>query len=279
MATPIQLIRDGDLCPLCFLVILLLLIGRQFVAQSPRLSLWGLRLAAAGFLTFCAYGAWCYGAYDATDWIHILLRALVAGALMLGLSWIILPSAAFLKRLVIDMPAERAQAAASAARQRSKDQQIECQRQHQEHDQSQRELAARSATVQRQEARADAARRRTDARAQVELTFSLLAPRLTSRFPKETLADYLATYMADDQSPEDVERRGGELIAMLEKHRQEEEVAETLLNLEQLDTWFQDQNDRIQRSSAEEKLKRCLAASLNVRYAELAQRFMEDLQP
>jgi hypothetical protein len=279
MTNPVQLIRDGDLCSLTFLALLLIAIGYSFLARSPALHLWGMRLAAAAFLGFSVYGAWFYAPYDASDWILVLLRALVVGALALGLASITLPAVAFLKASLIDAPIRNLQDSRQSAQRRCEEEARQCQWQQEEQVRADRELTARSLQLQHRETEDRAVRRRTNARAEVELRFARLAPRLGNRFTKEMLADYLTTYMGDDHSPDDVEHRGRQLITTLETHLQEEKGAETLVDLEQLDSWFQTQKQRIEQSSAEERLKRQLLALLNVQYAELAQKLMENLKP
>jgi len=279
MSDPFQLVRDGDLCSLTFLALLLLAIGLSFLDRSPELRLWAVRVAAAAFLGFSVYGGWFYEPYDASEWILVLLRALVAGALTLGLASIILPALAFLKGSLIDAPTRKLHDARHSAKRRRDEAAQQRQWQHEKQVRADHELAVRSVQLRQQEAEGEAARRRTDARAEIQLRFSLLVPKLGDRFTQEMLADYVTTCMGDDHSPEDVQRRGRDLIATLETHLQEEKAAETLVDLEQLDSWFQTQKQRIERSSAEERLKRQLLALLNVQYAELAQKLIESLEP
>ncbi len=279
MSDPIQLVRDGDLCSLTFLALLLLAIGNQFLNRSPTLRPWAVRIAAAAFLAFCGHGAWVYSPYDASDWILVLLRALVAAALIFGLASIILPVAAYLKLNLIDTPTGKLHSARKSASQRRDEEARRIAEQQDEQIQAERERSARSGQLQQHETESEATRRRTDARAEIQLRFSLLAPKLGNRFTQEMLADYVTTYMGDDHSPDDVERRGHDLIATLETHLQEEEGAGTLVDLEQLDSWFQIQKQRIDHSLAEDKLKRQLLALLNVQYAELAQKLIENLEP
>ena len=279
MADQLHLLRDGDLCSLTFLALLLLAIGNNFLARAPGLRDLARRIAAFGFLAFCAYEVTTRPPYDAVEWIHVLLRGLVVAALTFGSVSIVLPALAALKRGLIDTPLQSYYRARSSARQRRTERRDEKERRRNERLRAQQQLAAQSGRYKQQESRAHAARRRADARAQLELAFSLLAPKLGDRFTRQMLNHFLATYMSDDHAPDDVQRRADDLIATLHTHVQEEQVDETMVDLVELDAWFQGQRARIQDSVADEKLKRRLLASLNVRYAELAQRIMENLQP
>jgi hypothetical protein len=275
----LTIIDTGDCCSLLFLTAVLVFLGNRLVEGTPRLRLWGQRLAYASLIAYCLYSGVTCPPDTPGACLMIVLRALLAAGLTLGVTWTLLPAFAFLWRVLIEGPRTTARQVAAAARHTASEARAR-RRNDAEQAERRRADAERYAHESQKESQmADTHRRRADARARAALSYSLLAPKIGSRFTRQMLDDYIATYMGDEQSPDDVERRGDELLATLNQHLEEEEPTRTALTLEQLQAWFHAEKQRIESSSADACVKRQLVAALNVRYADLASSIMEDLQP
>ena len=139
------------------------------------------------------------------------------------------------------------------------------------HSEQQRREAAWSA--------AGALRRRKDARAAALRVFSLYTPKIGDRFSLAMFDEYAREFMSDDSPPEDVERRGEELLDVFEQHAQQLVSRNSERTLDDLAHWFLDQKDRIEGLPVDDKVKRRHRAQLNARYAELTSELLEELKP
>jgi hypothetical protein len=137
----------------------------------------------------------------------------------------------------------------------------------------------RRSEIQRRSSETDAQKRRDESRSHCELTYSFYAPKLGERFTRAMLDSYIEKYMGDNQTPEDVERRGQELQVTLQKHLESVEPPKKKLTLESLARWFIEEKQRIESLPVDEKSKRRHIAELNGRYAELSSQLMENIQP
>jgi len=278
MDTLLYMLDEGDACSLLCLLGVLAFVGAKMADASPVVYQWGWRLAAGAFVGYGLYAGLTFRPLDAEAWLRVVVRGLLAAGLALGPSWVVLSVLVFAGRSLHALVGPRTGASATAAnRRRERDQrrlQDEALRQH-----AQQEADRRAQQLQQAVAQAEASRRRTDARAAVELEYTRLCSRLGSIFTRDMLKAYFDTYMSDAYPPEDVERRGQELVATLQERLAEKEHTEERTSLEQLDSWYQAEKQQIESSSADDRLKRRLIAALNVRYADLAASLMENLQP
>jgi hypothetical protein len=271
MIPVLKLLYENELFSLLCLAAVLAFVGTKMVGNDSSARQWGWRLAAAGFVAGGVYGALTLHPSDADDWIHIVVRALVAGALLVGVSWIVLSVLAFLWKSLTGVAAARARArqAANARAREEEDRRrtLETQGQHADEEYNRRNHG-RDQTA----ARAEAERRRNRARANAALTFSLCAPQLRERFTQQMFDDFLAKYMGDDQPPDEVERRGTELLQTLQKHVEATDVPEQKQTLEDLAHWFLQQKEHIGALPLDDKVKRVHVAELTCRYNELSTR-------
>ncbi len=128
-------------------------------------------------------------------------------------------------------------------------------------------------------AKAEAQRRRTDARASAMLTYTTYAPKLGNRFTREMFDKYVSDFMGDQHAPEDVERRGQEVLSILERHVQEIQPPKETKSVEDLARWYQEQKDRIESLPMNARTKRTQLVDLNERYTELTTKLLENMGP
>jgi len=279
VSTVLEMIDAGDVCSLLALIAVLALIGHKMVQETHSLYLRGWRLATAAFLAYCLYAGFVFQPTDAQGWLWAVFRGLLAAGLTLGVSWIALSVLAFAKHHLLDTPAKRARDLAESSKQRRREAEHRRQEEERESLRQERDAEERSRQLHEQTTKAEAQRRRVEARAAAELSFSLFGPKLENRFTREMLQEYISTYMGDDQPPEDVERRGQELIATLQRHLEQVEPPETKRTLEDLSRWLEEEKARIVALPIDEKAKRSYVAALNVRFNELSTKLFEELEP
>ncbi len=257
------------------LIVLLCWIGSLIVRSGSALQAWGNWLAVAAFVTYGVCGVVRFTPTTALDLIGITVSGLFAGGLTLGLTWIVLPVGATLYEFVDSRirGLQNANQAKSQARTSLEEEFL----------QLRAALAAKNVEVAADETRRlhaeSADRRRTAARANAALSYSLFAPNIGERFSKDDLQAYLHDFMGDGHSPDDVERRGRELIATLRQHETASDPPEQKRTLEELAHWFTEQQQRIETLPLDEKIKRVHLSELNVRYAEQSQQLLEGLRP
>jgi hypothetical protein len=121
--------------------------------------------------------------------------------------------------------------------------------------------------------------RRIEARSRGELAFSFFAPKLGKRFPRSMFDGYLEKYMNDSFSPEDVERRGRDLVQTLQRHVEAIEPPKKVRTLEDLAQWFTEKKEHIQHLPVDDKTKRFHLVELTQRYNELSSKLLEEIEP
>jgi len=278
MTAQLEIISQGDPFSLLLLIATLWLVGARMAESNPAVLQWGWRLAAGAFVAYAVHGGITQGPFAPEDWVHIVFRGLLAASLTLGLSWILLSVAVFLLGAVRSLLQARVRAAQVRAQRRGEQGQVTFSDENRCH-QAQHEADRRAEQLREAAAQAEAKRRRADARATAALTYSLLAPKLHRVFNQQMFDSFVAQFMSENQSPEDVERRGEELLRTLQKHLAESEPPEEKRTLEDLARWFLDEKARIEALPIEGKVKRLHTVELTRRYGELASRLLEKLQP
>lgn len=278
-----DLIDDGDLCALIFVVIIMVAIGQRLVQGRPNSQLWGLRIAAANFLVFAVVRGVELAASTADDLLSALIVGLLASALLLGPTWIVLA--------ILEFSHERYQklmrsVRASAEMRRTERQQ---RRQRRDRERAARELQQRTPEQQRAERRAaeeqrrleaqreESARRREDAIAACELLYQLREPDIGRRFPREQLDKFIQKYMGADRSTEVIERRADELRQVIQQLHEAVDPPTRFTELSQLTAWYEQQKQQVQSLSVAEMHKEDYLAQLNERYTELMQQILEKL--
>lgn len=233
-----QLINDGDLCSVVFLICLLIPVGRMFIAHDSRLANWGLRVAAGTAILFAGATLMEEGISEAGPLVRVVVRSLAAGALILGPTWIVLSVVAFVhaqyQRLANSARSQAAVRKREREREREEKQREANEREQQrkrdadwERTRPERERAAEEAAErtrleserkqQEVQLRLSDRMRREDAKLQCVLVYDRNAAALAKPFPRERLDQYFAAYMSETHPADAVETRAKQLIAMLEE--------------------------------------------------------------
>lgn len=123
--------------------------------------------------------------------------------------------------------------------------------------------------------------RRENARLACELMYAQYLPEISARLPREQLDAFMRRYMTDSHNPTEVERRGRELQAIIERHGDPAPVTPIVppQNLEQLARWFVVECERIDALPVDEDLKDIHMVQLNKRYEELSNTLMKEIRP
>ncbi len=126
---------------------------------------------------------------------------------------------------------------------------------------------------------AAAQRSRDDARASVYLLYSFYAPTIGDRFTRADVDRYVESFMNDSQSPDAVERRGRELLAILERHVAEVDPFAHGANLESLILWRDEEFRRLEALPVDEALKDEYGVLLRRRFDEIFKRSIKEIRP
>lgn len=137
----------------------------------------------------------------------------------------------------------------------------------------------RQAEERRRELAAGDAKRCKDARAACELAYSRCAVEIGNRFSRQELERFMATYMGEDHSPEDVERRGEELRKMMEDYRAPAKPQKRVRTIQDLAEWYLREKQSIQSLPLDEDVRQEHLAALDMRYAELTQEVLQSMEP
>lgn len=282
----LDILNDGNLCYLMLLIGILASIGQRVAAAQPRLHLLGLRLAFAAFLAYCAYAAVRFSPRSAEEFVGIALRGLLAAGLALGLSWTLLPAAAFVYCYTLGpffgKVGEWSRAAfRSAAERRARCKEEEQKRLGQEEYQRLEQERERNRPLEEARARAnaEAQRRRQDARVACEVLYNLHAPEIGTRFPRELFHEFLARHLGDNHPPEYVEERSRQLQEIIRAHLERVEPPKKKRTVEELAAWYATMRETIERQPIDDRQKRVQLAQLNLRYRDLVNDVMETLEP
>jgi len=279
-----NLIDQGDYCPLIAVIAILYFIGFKMVHSQPVLHKWGVRTAAAVFLLFAITKFVEPESLTARNLLWAVVHALFAAGLVLGPTWILLAIAAFLHRSISDGHKRARRRADELKAERDKRKREDDRRQQAlderltpEREQALREAQARHQAEEEEKTRVT--QRREDARVACELLYNLHAPDLKERFPKEAFEDFVSKYMGDEQPPELVEQRAGQLQSTIQQHYQQVNPPENLTDLGQLACWYEKQKKTIERLNVHRSYKDDYLVQPNQRYAELTQNVLEKLEP
>lgn len=272
----LDLIDEPDFCALPVFILVLVVVGKQMAGENRVPLQWSARLSAAALIAYAIHAGLVFGPSTAEDWIGVMIRGLLATGLTFGICLILLAIAAFIYRHVFASPLAKVRellhAKKASEEQRQQAQEDQRRRENEEVDRKAREQ-------QQAKTQAEAQRRRTNARASAALTFSLYAPKLGARFTREMCDNYVNSFMGDEHSPQDVERRREELVAILDKHVGELPPPKKATTVEELASWFQDQQQRIESLPIDEKAKRAHLVELKQRYSELNCDFLQRMKP
>lgn len=121
-------------------------------------------------------------------------------------------------------------------------------------------------------------RRRNDARAVCERQWAIRAPHISTKFTRTDFDRFVRAFMTDGHSAEEVESRARQLLEIIDAHFQACEATKPprrFEGIEDVTTWFIEQQARIQSLPLDEQMLDEHLARLNVTYAELCERMLE----
>lgn len=285
MEKVLDVINSSDVVSLIVLILVLCWIGSRMVRSRPELGQWGWRLAAAAFIGYCLFMGSQLDEHTPGVWLHIAWRGILAAGLTAGVSWVVLAVFGFFKSA-----SDRASMAASLradARRREREQkqrekeerrrQQEWERQAPERERQQ-QLAAEQ---KRRELalRAEAQQSRDDVRYACELVYNLHAAKIAERFPQQEFRRFLKRYMNDQQPIEVVRQRASQLTETIRQHVDAVDPPERITTLGELAVWYSEQKAQLEALDIDLTYKEDYLSQLNERYADLCQRFMEEIKP
>lgn len=218
----LKVIESGDVCSLIFLIGLLSGVGWKLVECHDHLRRCGWSLATGAFVVYCLVRGIDWQPMTAEGWLCIVWRGLLAGALVLGVSWIALRCLAFAYQLSVGNPfdALRSFVAERQRRRHARRQQrrveYDRRRQQQAHDaQAEAEDRRRQQHAEREEARQRQLARCQELRLECELLYSRHAQELALHLPPERFEALLDCYFSGLSDPAMVRKRARMIKQML----------------------------------------------------------------
>ena len=276
MHAVLELITNPDPCSLLCLIALLTWVGNAMTGGRGTFHTWGYRIAATTFIAYGVYGAVAFSPTTAHALLWTAIRALLAAGLSLGLSWISLVACHFLvgvpagflerwRRTTRQRLTEQraiAETAESLLRRRADNERLALQRQREQE----------TAEVLDRE-KADVRRRRDDARIRCETLYHLYEPELEHRFPSSSFDQFHRTYLGDDRSAEDVEKRAQQIEELIQQHLSKVHVPEpqqAFRSMADVTAWYEKQLAQIE-AIQDERLRATTVARLKTKFADLLQ--------
>ncbi len=125
----------------------------------------------------------------------------------------------------------------------------------------------------------DGQRRREDARANALLRFSYYAAKLGDRFSRAMFDEFVEHFMSDALSPEIVERRGQELLAILQLHLADVAPPPAADSFEAIAAWHESQSVQLEALPLDKEVKNYCRASLKRRMQDLLTEYLREAAP
>ena len=222
-----ELIHSHDIAALLMLAMFLQLIGRTMADSAGRLHVWARRIGGFAFWLYAIQRLSEEGLVEPWQICEIGIRGLLAGGIVQGFALIATaPVSIALTKLADAWLGATIQIGRWWSRQQADRRGLE--QQQQDH---RRQLEWEAAAPERQRQKfesdqknqAEANRRASDKHRREEARLGCMLLRdqysteLGSRFTRERLDDYFATYMTDTHLPEEIEARATQLRGMIEQ--------------------------------------------------------------
>ena len=263
------LIEDDGFTLLC-LIAILTVIGSKMTSECFSVRWWGWRAAAVTYVLFCCYAVCVLRPTSAAELVQITFRGLFAAGLTLGLFWILIPLLGVAQRAIQAVThAAAARPKVSTHRQSEAEQRL-C-------DETLRQQVERNARENHEAAsKADAGRRRDEARLRCHMLYDCHGELLADQFPRERLQEYLDRYMSDSSLAEIVEQRAQTLTTMIDnwvaqsKSRQEKQFT----SFAELAAFFQRQREEVKSLPYDTDVKDSLLCNINIQEEQAVRRFL-----
>lgn len=284
-----QLLISGNVFLLAIVAWVFHQLGNAASQNSPASRVWGKRIGFGVFIAFFGVVLANVTVPNATSLVVVTIRGLIIAWFAGTVALVTLPlvfwfdSQIRAQRMSLQAAATarrekiEAQRKARESEARRKIEQEEWERNAPEREQAERVAAARQEVERKQ--RQSAQKRREDVRSQLELVYTLYAPKIRKRFSQEMFDNFEAKYMGDDRAPEEVEERGRQLLGILEQHHNAVVQPQKYSSLEELANWFVAEQRRLDSVELDEFLKDEFRTLLHDRYSELSQKFLQTMQP
>lgn len=277
--------ETDDLFPRSVLSFVAWVIGARMANGRPRVTRWGQGLALGAFGLVVADSALDPGA-GGDALVGAVISGLVTAWLTLGLSWVALAGLAFAYDHLVLAPLlgwkrwSSARRSRRAERRSLREEEQRRRRAQTEHERRapEREQIRLQAEAE-QQAREESQRRRIDARASALLSFSLFAPKLGDRFTELMFERYVKDFMGDDFTTVVVERRGRELLSILELHLKDIQPPKRETDFESIAEWHRRELERIDALPLEAAVKNYCRVGLNRRMQDLLAQHLRDANP
>lgn len=284
MPTVPALFAQGDdwIFPAVIGAIAIVAAGQALTKSSPKMSArrdgirrWVISLSVAAGLALFFTGLPGVGFDPRDGLIDRITVALVGGGSAMILFSLLVPLGLFAVHHVLWPPIELV-AGLGRALSRWRGRRRDASRMRRERREYDRQAPARH----RAETRAiDDARQREDAHASALLSYSFYAAKLGDRFTRAMFDEYVRKYMGGDQTPEVVERRGAELIAIFERHLHDVQPPRKATSMESLARWYEQTRCQIEGLGLEEGVKEVRLIELEQRFNDLLGRHLEETEP
>ena len=270
MNSLIELIEQGDFLTLLFMAAVLYYVGQMAVANDPQSKRRGQGIFLVSFVAYGLLEISRYGIQDAEGLLSIIFRGLIAAGMLLGISWILLSTSAFLFS-----PTEQAKRSLQESRRKSQ-QKKERIKQEQEEEQrkqrDQKEWERKAPERERQQTERQQAEQkqkvdqhqREEIRLSCQLLYDQHATELQDRFPRERFKDYFAQYLPDEFPLETVQQRGKLLKEMIDSSLEKVEGnKQKYSSLNEIAAYFQEQKKEIESLDYDESSRQSFLSSLN----------------
>ncbi len=212
-----------------------------------------LRLAVAGFLAYGTYALATAEQLDGERLAWIALRSSLASGLAVIVAWIVQPVWEFFVPVATKpaTPPVEEPGAPRASREKRRRRRW-FRRVHEERTEVDPKEPEEVTSVH-----IETRRRRDRVRLKLELNYLLVAPEIGARLPRTQFEEFLKRYLSDHLPPEEVEENGRQLQQLLLEHRQHAPEAEKRFHtLEDVMTWFLEEQKRLEGFDGPEKEER-----------------------
>lgn len=284
MSTLLDILNHGDLCSLCVLGAIFLLIGSHLPDSNIRRV--GQGLAVSVFLAYEVYALDIFRPRRSEDLLSIAVRGLLAAGLTLGLSWTTLPFFTWLLRTAIVFPLFRIRTVTARVWRLSQERaerrrtELERRRAQEKYDRSApRRERQRLEMEEQARIEAEAQHSRQEARAQCEILYSIHAPEIGQRFTRDMFQDFVTRHMGEEHPAEHVEERARQLKDILQRHLEKIDPPKKKMTLADLAQWFLGEKAQIDAAAISEEDKAALISQLEERYTKLQEKCIRGMQP
>lgn len=272
------ILTEGHICPAILILLVVYLLGKHAVKDSPTLQEWGRRAAGAAFLARLGFLCFVALPVDIRTVLGYVLDALFVAGIVLGGAWACLPGLAILKRLLF-APWQWIQRPFNVlAKWRERGREAEHQRQAQaDYDRRspEREQARRDAD---ERARAEAERKhlRRELIFACQREFDLHRYTVRGRLSEETFRQFLVEYLGSDQSATELRHNAELILNHIQGHLRQSNPVAQFRTPDDLYAWFAAEKAKLESAPISDDLKESYVAVLIQKFDELLRGMMFD---